>query len=66
MATNQGRPKICRNGFARAGVEDAVFDPGNIASASHDDCNDDYPFQTCDDNDVEDHVVNECYGVVLP
>ena len=54
----QSCPETCRNGFAKAGIADAISNPNNIAPASHDNYNDDDPFSDMDDNDKEDHVFN--------
>ena len=54
----QSRPEICRNGFVKAGIVDAISNPDNIAPASHDNCNNDDPFSDLDDNDEEDRVSN--------
>ena len=32
----QSRPEICRNGFVKAGIVDAISNPDNIAPASRD------------------------------
>ena len=54
----QSRPEICRNGFVKAGIVDAISNPDNIDLASRDDCNNDDPFSDLDDNNEEDRVIN--------
>ena len=53
----QSRSEICRNGFVKAGIVDAISNPDNIAPASRDDCNDG-SFSDLDNNDEEDRVIN--------